>query len=357
MKILYIASNPDDENTLLLEREITDLQTQFSNSSTSGVSFTFLPGLRVERFPREISRIKPDILHISSHGSEEGLWLASEASDRVILTSEALREFIAIDRPPRLVILNACNSKAMAESLIGRVSMAIGMTTEITNSAALESVRLLYERLLDGQSVSQAFAACNQMIKTIDSKAASAKLFQQDGINAEEEFFLVSPRVIAEFKSKDFKRSGGSFEIDIGIVGCPGNTHQVVFFTDDEWFIDVASSLEEALCLVARGTTSSANSFWADEYWLAAKDQRIFACGVTGDGEYFTTSSSLTEALTYYHRVKMRGVSASFPTKMATAIAELRKSAAPSSTDITGGRLRVRERGSLTASSKKQSGA
>ncbi len=221
MKILYVGSNPRDEYTLLLEREITELQTRFSNSSSSSVSFTFLPGIAIEELPREISRVRPDILHISSHGNEAGLWLAGQDTKGRSLTAEALREFVSIERPPRLVILSACNSGPIAEGMVATVPMAIGISAEITNGAARESIRLFYERLLQGQSVGKAFGACRRMIATIENGSASAKLFQAKSIHPEQEFFLISPRIIAKFESKKFKRNRDrEFEIDIGIIGC-----------------------------------------------------------------------------------------------------------------------------------------
>jgi hypothetical protein len=325
MKILYVGSNPRDEYTLLLEREITELQARFSNSSNSSVSFTFLPGLSIEELPREISRVKPDILHISSHGREAGLWLAGQDTKGRKVTAEALREFVSIEPRPRLVILSACNSGAIAERMMAAVPMAIGISAEITNVAARESIRLFYERLLAGQSVGKAFGACSQMIGTIESGSASARLFQAKGIHPDQEFFFISPRIIARFKSKKFKRNrDGEFEIGIGIIGCPGNTYQLVFFTDDEYFVDEEDDdLEQNLCLVTRSTVVR-GEFWANGAWLAAGDHRIFACGVTADGEYFTTASLLSEAIVYFHRVNMRDYDAAVPTRMSTAIEDLK---------------------------------
>lgn len=321
MRILYIASNPLDENTLLLEREITALQTKFLNSSSSGVSFTFLPGLAVEELPREISRVKPDILHISAHGGKEGLLLASQDGESKNLTPKALSTFVSIEPPPRLIVLNACDSDAMADELTEVVPMAIGITAEITNAAARESVRLFYERIFDGNSVKNAFEACREMILTIDDRGSSSKLCCNATVKPENELFLVAPRIIARFENDCHRDSEGNFEFGLGVIGCPGNTHQVVFFTDDEDLAD-EDDLEESLCSVARGAPVR-GVIWVDHNWFVAGNIRIFASGVTADGEQFTTSSMLTDAVTYFYRVRAKNPNASLPPAMEKAIRAL----------------------------------
>jgi CHAT domain-containing protein len=321
MKVLYIASNPLDENILLLEREITDLQTRFTNSSSSGVSFTFLPGLPIEKWPREISRVKPDILHISAHGVKDGLVLANQTAKRRTLTAQALCTFVSIDRPPRLIILNACNSDMMAKELVKVVPMAIGMTAETTNGAARESVRLFYERILEGQSVSNAFDVCREMIKTIDNGATNAVLCSGAKVKPEKEIFLVSPRIIARFENNYKRDSDGDFEFGLGVVGCPGNTHQVVFFTDDTDLAD-ENDLEDSLCSVVRGTPVR-GVIWVESSWWAQGNVRLFAAGVTADGEQFTTSSMMTDAVIYFYRVRTKNPNASLPPRMEEAIRTL----------------------------------
>src|ERR1700731_4895984 len=91
MKVLYIASNPPKENNLLLDDEITVLQSIAANLAGTGVRFTFLQKLPIEKLPTEISRANPDILHISSHGSECGLELATGWDSGTVLTARALK--------------------------------------------------------------------------------------------------------------------------------------------------------------------------------------------------------------------------------------------------------------------------
>jgi hypothetical protein len=317
MKILYVASNPRDENTLLLEREITSLQTNFGVGSYAGVSFTFLPDLRIENLPRQLSLVQPDILHISAHGSESGLTMASASGKEKTLTSDALSVFLQSERQPRLVILNACNSIAFAKELAKVVPMAVGISAEISNEAGRESIRLFYERILDGQSVQNAFFACQAMVKTIQNSTADADLFPRHDIRPDREFFLVSPRIIARFDNGAEADGDDEYEFSVGMLGCPKNTHQIVFFTDDTYFAEDEKNLESALCLVVR-TTSTTGEIWADQTWSKAKDLRIFACVVTAGGEAYTASSGIADAIRYY--LKVRNPDARIPAATARAL-------------------------------------
>jgi hypothetical protein len=46
MKILFIASNPDDLGNLNLNQEIAELQRRVLDSSAEPVTIAFLPGLK-----------------------------------------------------------------------------------------------------------------------------------------------------------------------------------------------------------------------------------------------------------------------------------------------------------------------
>jgi hypothetical protein len=163
------------------------------------------------------------------------------------------------------------------------------------------------------------------MIQTIDNASARAELFNAKEINRDEQLFLASPHIVARFESKDCRpNKQGEFEIGIGLVGCPGNTHQVVFFTDDEDFVD-DDNLEESLCLVTRSSPVR-SVFWASEPWHASGDHRIFACGVSADGEHFATASHLTDAILYFIEYAKKKANFKPDAKLANAIASLKRS-------------------------------
>lgn len=62
----------------------------------------------------------------------------------------------ATDEPPRLVVLNACESLEGAEDLLQTVPLLIGMSDTIDDTAAIVFARSFYAALASAQSVASA---------------------------------------------------------------------------------------------------------------------------------------------------------------------------------------------------------
>jgi hypothetical protein len=304
MRLLYIASNPSDLTSLNLEREITELQRQASEVSAEPISFVFLPGLRFEELPRELNRHRPDVVHLAAHADDEKLALAHEGGGTVEVTARMLGAFFSRSRPPRLVYVNACDSDGIADDLVKQqgIAAAIGSTAPITNRAARNAALAFYGRILDGESVSDAFETGVQMLEALEGQRASAKLFHRPDIDPKMEVLHRRPRLVASLAKQSYTKPGpgpDTFLIRLGLTGCSPNTTQTVFFTDDETFIDPKRPDDTGdLCFVVRATPVR-GTVWASNrnLWEVRGDFRIFASGVTGDGEHFTVSSTLCEAL------------------------------------------------------------
>lgn len=324
LKVLFIASNPPDAVTLNLEREITELQRRFAEAPGEPISFAFLPGLRAEDLPGELAKRRPDILHISAHGSDEQLSLTNEAGKKVALNGDALAAFLPPEHKPRLIYLNACDSHAIAKQLTNYIPMAIGTTAPITNRAARAGAVSFYERILTGSTVGNAFGVVKQMVQMLQDQQASSELHARQGTDPEMEVLHLVPRLIADFLNGDPKPKRQEYSVRLGMVGCPANTTQIVFFTDDQSFIDEGEDdLENDLCWVIRGTPVHGVA-WVDapNAWEVTGDFRVFAAGVTGDGHTFSVASTLCEAIeTRYMLAPDRDI----PGDIAAAVKELRR--------------------------------
>ena len=222
-----------------------------------------------------------------------------------------------------MVVLSACDSASIAEAIAGDpIPMAIGTTAYVSNGASREAIRLLYERLVEGYSVQAAVDACDQMARTIDNQTVSINLYHADRVRPDREFFFASPKIVAKLQKDGPNKETGEYSIDIGVIGCHEETHQVVFFTDDETYITDDDELENDLCEVVR-TNPAGGCIWAETTWTAYGQIRIFACGVTASGEHFATSSPLTDALLKFHRIVSVKPTAPVPEALARAIDNL----------------------------------
>jgi hypothetical protein len=325
MRVLYIASNPDEESSLALQREITEFQKRAVASSGDNVEFVFLPNLPFEELPTQISRHKPDVLHISAHGEHD--WLAmSQGKKMVRLTAEILNVFLDVNPSPKLAYLNACHSDVIAKELTRKIPVAIGTTAAITNHVARSAAVNFYIGLLEGKSVTRAFEVGRVIMRGLGDEAVDSKLFSRDGLNPSMMILHQPSRIVASFLDDEFKpMRNGHFQIMLGVIGCPKNTNQMVFFTDDETFITTGKNLASDLCSIIR-TTPDNGVLWLDHPLEMYGDCRWFACGTSAAGDHFSIASSVCAALEE-HYVSTLGLAdpVNLPGYMQNAITELRR--------------------------------
>ena len=335
MKVLYVGSQLDAASSLQLEREITELQRAVDSGSVHPVSFEFVPEMSIEMLPAQLARTRPDILHFSAHGAgARSLELRSESGGKAKVSAATIRAMCLPDRAPRLIYLNACCSAKIAKELLVASSMTVGTTANITNAAAIASVRLFYERLVHGQSVEDAYRASAELLKCISGGQAKIRLFCRKGVDPAQEKFHHVPRIVARPASSKWKiGTGGYVKFNLGLVGCAPATSQVVFFTDDEDLVpEDEDKYESSLCLVERSTPIR-GAMWTNFVWSLYGDIRLVASAITVDGRSYCVGSTLCEAIVahcYIQDGKNNGPAAKQAAKVITHLRERDGSDLPS---------------------------
>lgn len=310
MKILYVASNPDQQNTLLLEREITLIQQKLSSISSSLAPLEFIPFPHIEPndLLDELRHRPPDILHLSAHAGINGVVMESSGQQLWISAAKLTKLLRALPVRPRLVYLNACNSAEIASHLTneGVVDFAIGAQVPIQNGPAIKTAAIFYDWLARGHSVQAAYDAASALLDIFQDQENALVLKCHTGAKPECTQLQAIPMIVARVpriqagtnkgKLRLDRKADGFYNIEFGILNCPPDTTQVVFFVDDWSFIQDENSLEEDLCEVKREEAKEAE-LWFDSQWDANKDYHVYATGVRARGETFTISSSPSEAL------------------------------------------------------------
>ena len=325
MKVLYIASSTPELESLELEREITNIQRRLDTGSLETGRFVFLPRVTFEEFAMEVTKHRPDILHISVHGTKAGLWFGTEDENRLVeLQSEALLALLPRDHLPKLVLLNACNSDQVAKALAALPLVAIGSTAPITNQAAITSASVLYDRLISGATIKEAFAAMQGVVKTLQHGGAQVSIYA----NRDELLDYVPhrpPRLVARLPSEAKIFGKTSVNIEIGVLGCPESTTQIVFFTDDPSFLrnkrKADEDLEGDLTEVIRDCPRQ-GEIWTETSWQANGDFRVAACGIQGGGSTFSVSARVSDALELY--VKLTKAPKSYMARLPKVLTFLR---------------------------------
>ena len=306
MKLLYVACNPKMSEPLMLEDEINELTMRVSLTPGDRVQSIFLPSCRLEDLPYQIRHHCPDVLHIAAHGSQEGLQLAGMAGEPRQLTGGMLTSFLSAEKPPRILYLNACNSLPLGQELLSSVPMVVATDTQISNRVARASAGLFYTRLAEGCSVLEAFDAARAIGESLHG-SQPWRLLHQEQIDPDAQRLCDRFEIVARFSEHSPKANAdGFFDFDVGVIGCPSGTNQVVLFTDESTFIIDADDTEESdmafeLCMVGRHTPNH-GVVWFNEQWPGDGDFRIYACAVSSSGELTTAKSTLCEALERCYR-------------------------------------------------------
>jgi hypothetical protein len=302
MRVLFYAANPEGEDTLRLEHEITELQ-RASFNSTRRIDFVFLPALPFEDIGEQISNYQPDVVHISAHGNDEELLLADAGKIGVLLTAEALKALLAI-RPPKLLYLNACRSLPLAHAMTEMVPFAIGTSESITNFAARKGAVNFYRGITQGLSLAAAHASSSNTIKVLSASTVETDLAVKTGFDASRQYLYEPARLVAFFENHSFIPNNGCFTLRLGIAGCPPGTHQVVFCADDPSFIGNGGNLETRLCSVERSVPSK-GEIWLEETWKEIDgDFKLYALGISAASDSpFAISCMVCDAIEEFYKI------------------------------------------------------
>lgn len=160
IKILFLAANPSDTTQLRLSEEIRSIdeklrQTEYRDKFNIQQHWA----VRVGDLEGYLLRHKPDIVHFSGHGSlSSEIIIEDNIGKSHPISVEALSQLFSIFKKNiRCVVLNACYSEHQARAIVGHIEYVIGMSKEITDSAAVSFAASFYQALGYGTGIKTAF--------------------------------------------------------------------------------------------------------------------------------------------------------------------------------------------------------
>ena len=159
-KILVLAANPKGTDKLRLDEEVRDIKEGLRQSKERD-RFTIDAewAIRPRDIRRTILNAKPQIVHFSGHGEEDGgLAFENDIGQVQLLQPAALAGlFKLFSEYIECVILNACYSEIQADAIAQHIDFVIGMNKEIGDQAAIEFAVGFYDALGAGYSVETAY--------------------------------------------------------------------------------------------------------------------------------------------------------------------------------------------------------
>ena len=186
IKALFFAASPVGSSGLMVEEEIRAI-TKKIRASDYRDSIELVPALATQPddLIETLNQHKPQIVHFSAHGKPTGeiLLLDKVGGLPKTVKSHATRElFKTMKDNIRVVLLNACYSKAQARAIVKVIDCVIGIKTPITNQAAIAFAASFYGALGFGRSVKEAYEQGRAaiLLEGIDKKNIPELLVKED---------------------------------------------------------------------------------------------------------------------------------------------------------------------------------
>lgn len=186
VKVLILAANPPDTETLRIDQEIREIQRTIRSGKDRGnieVSIHLAVG------PTDISQAllddEPRLVHFAGHGGGPDGSIATEDDyglARVIPVDGLVHLFRTLGRSVDCVLVNACDTELLARALSVVVPYAIGMRQPVRDRSSIRFSAGFYQALAAGKSIEEAFQLGVIMLKMtpIGSDAEAPVLFRRD---------------------------------------------------------------------------------------------------------------------------------------------------------------------------------
>lgn len=175
LRVLYLTANPEATETtvvgsdgsvqqvgtwLRVDQEVRQVQQTLRGSKYRDlVEVHHAPAATAEDLMDGLNDRRPHIVHFSGHANALGLLMENGAGDQDgddVEFNLLARILAATDEPPRLVVLNACESLDGAEELLPTVPIVIGMSDSINDTSAIVFAASFYAAIASAQSVASA---------------------------------------------------------------------------------------------------------------------------------------------------------------------------------------------------------
>lgn len=160
IRILFLASSPRDIDPLQLAKEAREIEKQI-RVGTLRDSFELVSqwAVRPTDLQEALLRFRPHVVHFSGHGSRSReIMLEDDSGNSTPVSRQALADLFRILKDNvRIVVLNACFSRAQAKAINRTIDFTIGTSKAVKDSAAISFAASFYRALAFSSSVRAAF--------------------------------------------------------------------------------------------------------------------------------------------------------------------------------------------------------
>lgn len=203
-KILFLAANPKNTVRLRLDQEVREIEQRVLLAQMKDRLIMVNKGaVRVGDLQFHLNQERPTIVHFSGHGTEESRIILEDnlGNARTVPTEALARVFKVLKDNIRCVVLNACFSSEQAFAISRHIDCVIGMSSSISDEAAVAFSAGFYLAIASGRSVQNAFdQGINELMLWEIPEEHVPQLLVRDDVDPSEIFLLKrgSPRATEE---------------------------------------------------------------------------------------------------------------------------------------------------------------
>jgi hypothetical protein len=159
INILFLSANPLDLPLLKLDEEIRSITEVIRSAQyRDSLTLTSAWAIRPSDLLQALNTHQPQMVHFSGHGSAEGeMYLLDKDGHAMPVQVKAIRAvFKTLKDHIRVVFLNACSTRAIAEAITDYIDCVVGTNAAISDRAAILFSAAFYRAIGFGRSVQEA---------------------------------------------------------------------------------------------------------------------------------------------------------------------------------------------------------
>src|SRR5574338_1652720 len=196
IRILFLSANPWTTGRILVDEEAREI---FEKIQEGSYRERFELHKHAATRPIDLQRLllmhKPHIVHFSGHGSKnQKIILGGSPGRGKTIDQQGLVDVLGLySHHLRLVLLNACFTKAQARSIAEVIDYAVGVGKGIGDKGSVAFAGAFYRALGFGKSIRDAFdSARAELVLTRMPRTQGIELFVRDGLSEDDLFPLLS---------------------------------------------------------------------------------------------------------------------------------------------------------------------
>ena len=199
MRVLHFSAEPICDERLMLSAELRGIaDALLPGKVRNDTTLEAVPQARPSDIDIYLQNNRPDIVHFSMHGTEDGLVVCDAYLEDRLYETEDLKAALN-GLGVKLVVLNACESEKVAKAIVDDVDVVIGTTRTLSDDHAIVFSEVFYRSLQVGLSIEKSYEAATRELDDVSDDASSwyTKLCREPGLDKQVFVRSAAPREVA----------------------------------------------------------------------------------------------------------------------------------------------------------------